>query len=114
FPSSSTPARERTCTFVPSTKHMLQRVYRARNARARAFPQVRERGEGDEGVGVRETGRIQFGMRPVLLDANRLGLELFVGGFGAFVEAFDDAAELHGRYVRSCRTRCAREGERVL
>jgi hypothetical protein len=73
-----------------------------------------ERGEGDEGVGVRETGRIQFGMRPVLLDANRLGLELFVGGFGAFVEAFDDAAELHGRYVRSCRTRCAGEGERVL
>ena len=73
-----------------------------------------ERGEGDEGVCVRETGRIQFGMRPVLLDANRLGLELFVGGFGTFVEAFDDAAELHGGYVRSCRTRCAGEGERVL
>jgi hypothetical protein len=91
---------------------MLQRLYRARNARARAFPQVRER-EADEGVGVRETGRIQFGMRPVLL-ANRLGLELFVGGFGTFVEAFDDAAELHGRYVRSRRTRCAGEGERVL
>ena len=39
---------------------------------------------------------------------------LFVGGFGTFVEAFDDAAELHGRYVRRSRTWCAGEGERVL
>ena len=93
---------------------MLQRVYRARNARARAFPQVREGGEGDEGVGVRETGRIQLGCGRFLLDANRFGLELFVGGFGTFVEAFDDAAELHGGYVRSCRARCAGEGERVF
>ncbi len=40
--------------------------------------------------------------------------ELLVGGFRTFVEAFDDAAELHGRYVRGCRTRCTGEGERVL
>ena len=68
----------------------------------------------DQISGDGRTGRIQLGMRPVLLDANRLGLELFVAGFGTFVEAFDDAAELHGRYVRGFRTWCASEGEWVL
>jgi hypothetical protein len=29
--------QERTCTFVPVTMHALQRVYRARSERARAF-----------------------------------------------------------------------------
>jgi hypothetical protein len=54
-------------------------------------------------------------MRPVCTRCEgRFGLKLLVGGFRTFVEALDDAAELHRRYVWSCRTRCAGEGERVL
>src|SRR4029450_8596141 len=52
--------------------------------------------------------------RPVRDAAGLLYRELVVGGFRTFVEAFDDAAELHRRYVRGGRTRCAGEGERVL
>jgi hypothetical protein len=44
----------------------------------------------------------------------RFACDLLVSGFGTFVEALDNPAELHWRYVRSCRTRCAGEGERVL
>src|SRR6187397_264350 len=48
-------------------------------------------------------------MRPVW----RIQL-LFVDRGVALVEALDDAAELYRRHVRSCRTRSAGEGERVL
>ena len=66
-------------------------------------------------VGGRETGRTRY------LVCGRFAMQsvrvvelLLVGGFGAFVEAVHDAAELHRRYVRGCRTRSAGEGERVL
>ena len=94
---------------------MLQRVYRARNARARAFPQVREREERVTwGSAYVKPAASSWDAAGFYLMRIGFGLELFVAGFGTFVEAFDDAAELHWRYVRSCRTRCAGEGERVL
>jgi hypothetical protein len=51
---------------------------------------------------------------PILDAAGLAYQELIVGGFRTFVEAFDNAAELYGRYVRRCRARCAGKGERIL
>ncbi len=66
------------------------------------------------GCGNKGGGTMQISRTPIW--TRLIGVEewLLVGGFGTFVEALDNAAELHGRYVRSCRTRCASEGERVL